>query len=278
MKIIVTHISPDLDASSSVWLIHRFMKGWSQAQVKFVPAGTTLDSKNPDDNPNIIHVDTGFGKFDHHQNNEDTCAAKKVFLHLKNEGALRPNQAEPIERMIEVINDIDHFREVFLDEADKDIHDFNIVNIIEGMRNQVDSPEQLITLAEDMLDGLQQVFSNKVNAEREIKNGLIFKSHWGKTLAIVTDNEEVVRLAQKKGFNMVIRKNSKNGCLRVKTLPLKKLNLKKLYDILIEKDKKAYWFFHSSGNMILNGSAKNPNTIPTKLLLNEVVEIVKNIV
>ena len=278
MKIIATHISPDLDAISSIWLIRRFMKGWAQATVKFVPAGTALDGKNPDENPNIIHVDTGFGKFDHHQDNEDTCAAKKVFLHLKKEKAFRTSQIEPIERMIEVINDIDHFREVFLDEADKDIYDFNIVNIIEGMRNQVNTPEDLVEFTQDMLDGLQQVFSNKVNAEREIANGLIFKSRWGKTLAITTDNEEVVRLAQKKGFNMVIRKNSKNGYLRVKTQPLKKLNLKKLYDVFLEKDPKAYWFFHSSGNMILNGSSKNPNTTPSKLSLNTVVEIVKNIV
>lgn len=278
MKTIVTHISPDLDAISSIWLIRRFMKGWSRAEVKLVPAGTTLDSKDPDIDPDIMHVDTGFGNFDHHQNNEDTCAAKKVFQHLKTNRAFRPNQVEPIERMIEVVNEIDHFREVFLDEADKDIYDINIVNIIEGMRNQVDSPDELITLTENMLDGLQQIFSNKVNAEREIKNGLIFKSKWGKTLAIVTDNEEVVRLSQKKGFSMVIRKNGKNGYLRVKTLPLKKLNLEKLFKILKEKDKKAFWFFHSSGNMILNGSAKNPNTIPTKLSLNEVVEIVKSIV
>jgi hypothetical protein len=278
MKTIVTHISPDLDAISSIWLIHRFMRGWSNAEVKLVPAGTTLDSKAPDIDPNIIHVDTGFGNFDHHQNNEDTCAAKKVFLHLKNEKTFRPNQVEPVERMIDVVNEIDHFREVFLDEADKDIYDINIVNIIEGMRNQVESPDELITLTENMLDGLQQIFSNKVNAEKEIKNGFIFKSKWGKTLATVTDNEEVVRLAQKKGFSMVIRKNGKNGYLRVKTLPLKKLNLEKLFNILKEKDPKAFWFFHSSGNMILNGSAKNPNTVATKLSLNEVVEIVKNIV
>ncbi len=278
MKTIVTHISPDLDAVSSIWLIRRFLKGWEDAEIKLVPAGTTLDNKNPDSNKNIMHVDTGFGKFDHHQNDEFTCAAKKVFLFVKDNAEIKPNIVEALDRMTDVIVDIDHFQEVFLDCPDKDIHDFLITSALEGMRIKYQDTNILVDTAELILDGILQSFCNKLSAEKEIKNGLIFNSIWGKTLAIQTDNEEVVRLAQKKGFQMVIRKNKKNGYLRVKTLPLKKLNLKKLYEILKEKDKKAFWFFHPSGNMLLNGSAKNPNTVATTLKLEEVVKIVKNIV
>lgn len=278
MKTIVTHISPDLDAMASIWLIRKFMTDWETATTAFVPAGTTLNSKDPDENEDIIHVDTGFGKFDHHQDNEDTCAAKKVFLHLKKIKAFRPNQIEAIERLIEVVNDIDHFREVFLDEPDKDIYDLSIVSALEGLRAKYPNQAKLVEIGEDLLDGLMQSFINKVSAEKSLTSGFEFNSRWGKTLAITTDNEEVVRIALKKGFQMVIRKNGKDGCLRIKTLPLKKLNLKDLYEKLIEADKKAFWFFHSSGHMILNGSSKNPNTIPTKLSLNEVVKIVKDIV
>lgn len=89
MKIIVTHISPDLDALSSIWLIKKFLKGWGNAHVEFVSAGSTLNNKNPDEDSNIMHVDTGFGAFDHHQTSEFTCAAKKVFLYIKEKENLK---------------------------------------------------------------------------------------------------------------------------------------------------------------------------------------------
>jgi nanoRNase/pAp phosphatase (c-di-AMP/oligoRNAs hydrolase) len=42
MKIIVAHISPDWDAITSVWLIKKYLSGWQEATVKFVPAGQRL--------------------------------------------------------------------------------------------------------------------------------------------------------------------------------------------------------------------------------------------
>jgi hypothetical protein len=59
------------------------MPGWKSAEFKFVQAGETLDNLPPDNNPEIIHVDTGFGKFDHHQTDKETCASKLVFEYLE---------------------------------------------------------------------------------------------------------------------------------------------------------------------------------------------------
>jgi hypothetical protein len=84
MKTVVTHIGPDLDAITSVWLVKTYFPGWEEAHMAFVPAGTTLRGEPPDSDPEIIHVDTGFGDFDHHQTDEDTCAAKAGLR--KNEG------------------------------------------------------------------------------------------------------------------------------------------------------------------------------------------------
>ena len=58
--------------------------GWDKAEVKFVPAGKTLNSNPPDVDPEIIHVDTGLGKFDHHTTGDKSvCAAVKVLGRLK---------------------------------------------------------------------------------------------------------------------------------------------------------------------------------------------------
>ncbi len=45
MKTIVTHLNPDLDAMAAIWLIRRFLPGWSKARVEFVPAGETFEGK-----------------------------------------------------------------------------------------------------------------------------------------------------------------------------------------------------------------------------------------
>lgn len=277
MKTIVTHIHPDLDAISSIWLIHRFMPGWKSADLAFVPAGETLGGGRADENPDIIHVDTGMGRFDHHQTDADTCAARLVFVHLVAANAIKNSYREALERLTNTVNDIDHFREVFLPDADSDIYELLLVNVIEGLKIRLDNDHKVVETGELLLDGLLQSFLSKVNAEAEIQKGLVFQSRWGKTLACQSDNEEVIRLAQKKGFNLVIRKGIKKGHIRIKARPIAKLNLTPLYDILKNKDQKATWFFHASGHMILNGSSKNPKSIPSTMTLAQVVQIVKRI-
>jgi len=277
MKTIVTHMSPDLDAIASVWLLRTFYPDCFDALVEFVPAGQTLEGRPADDNPNIIHVDTGMGKFDHHQSNEYTCASQKIFLFLKEKHYLKPQQVEPLERMVDVITSFDHFGEASLPDADADIYDFMYIGILDGLKMLYQDDAKILQLGSELLNGLLQTFSNKVFAQSEIKRGLVFTSSWGKTLALETDSEEAVRLAQKSGFEMVVRKGKKHGHIRVKLLPSKKKTLKNLYDILVKKDPKATWFYHASGHMILNGSTKNPNSIPSTLHLADIVSMIKEL-
>src|SRR5690606_17892776 len=99
-KTIVTHISPDLDAITSSWLIKRYLTDWDTADHAFVPAGETFGNKDPDANPNVIHVDTGLGKFDHHQLTERTSATKRVFDYLAEEGHLKEKDFHALEHMV----------------------------------------------------------------------------------------------------------------------------------------------------------------------------------
>ncbi|OGK31124.1 hypothetical protein A3F29_03845 [Candidatus Roizmanbacteria bacterium RIFCSPHIGHO2_12_FULL_33_9] len=133
MKTIVAHVSVDLDAISSAWLIRRNMPGWENAQLKFVNAGETLDGKTPDSNPDIIHVDTGLGQFDHHQKRDmHMSAAKKVYNHLIKNNLIKKHDEEALARMTDLIADIDNFQEVYYLQPDADIYDFAIHQVITG--------------------------------------------------------------------------------------------------------------------------------------------------
>jgi len=278
MKIIVSHISPDIDSIASVWLIKKFYPGWSRAELKFVPAGSTYENKPVDENPEIIHVDTGMGKFDHHQTNDETiCATVLVFEFLKKNHFLKKNQIEPLSRMVNQINVFDHFGEVYFPEANSDYFDFLLSNIIDsGLKSTLKNDEEIVNAVFPFLESIFNIFTKKVSAEKEIKKGYVFQSHWGKTLVISSRNEEVMKLALKSGFQMVCRKDPDKKNVRIKTLPNKKLTLRPLYQKIIKIDKKATWFLHASGNMLLNGSSKNPVFIPSSLSLPKLIEIIKN--
>lgn len=277
MKTIVTHLSPDLDAIASVWLIKKYLTDWDNAEIKLVPAGTTLNNEPPDDNKDIIHVDTGLGRFDHHQTNLYTSATKLVYKYLLGRDLIDENEIKALERVIEYVNSTDHFAEVFYSDPDADRYDFMVRQLVDGLKVINRDEAKLIEIIFLLLEAALIVFKNKVNAEEEIKNGFVFKSYLGRSLALESKNEEAVKLALKKGFSLVIRRHPEVGFTRIKTLPDKKYTLKPIYKKILEIDKKGSWYFHISEHMLLNGSSGNPKLVPTSLSLNKIIEIIKSV-
>lgn len=270
MKTIVTHIGPDLDAITSIWLVKKYFPDWEDAALAFVPAGSTLENKPPDDNPEVIHVDTGFGQFDHHQTDSDTCASLLVYEYVTQKSKKDP----AMERMLSIVNDVDHFREVFFPEPAADYWNYSAVSAIDGWRLMyADNPIKIVYMGFDLLDGIYKTFQNKVWAESEIESaGVPFDSIWGKALGIETINDEVVHLGQKTGYVLVIRKDPTKGYLRVKARPIPEIDLTGVYEKLKAADPGATWFLHASRHMILNGSSKNPAMRPTRLSLPEIID------
>lgn len=271
-------MSPDIDSITSVWLIRKFLPGWGDAEMKFVAAGSTLDNMPVDSDPEIIHVDTGFGRFDHHQTSDHTSASMLVFKHLKNENLLKERQALALEKMIKEVTEFDHFGEVFFPDPSSDHYEFMIHKIIEGGLKTVLKDDLLIAQTVfPFLDAILNIFMKKNQAVDEIKKGFVFTSHWGKTLIMETKNEETAKLAMKLGYEMVVKKDPDRGNVRIKTIPGKKYDLNPLYEKILKADKVGTWFMHASGNMLLNSSSKNPNFVATNLTVKRLIEIIKGI-
>jgi len=289
MRIVVTHYNPDLDAISAVFLVKKFLKGWQDCEIAFVSAGSTLNNEKVDINNNIIHVDTGFGRFDHHNTDGDTCAAKLVWEFIKSQVSDSKSESqisninyrdlqtiEALDRLIEVVNEIDHFQEVYWPLPDKDYYDFGLERIIDGWK--ILYPDQNLRFLEwgqDCLEGVIQTFKNKIWAEQEIETAITFKTKWGKGIAFETVNDEVIHLSQKKGFAIAVRKDPRKGYLRIKSLPDKKIDLSDVFEKFKKADSGATWFLHASKHMILNGSAKNPDMKGTILGMDHIIDILK---
>ncbi|MCL5010435.1 MAG: hypothetical protein M1289_02420 [Patescibacteria group bacterium] len=334
MKIVVAHNSPDWDAITSVWLIKRFLPGWEEASVQFVPAGERFErdlslgdssllaselatpsagsnihslhkSKSPPSKQviekvggnEVIHVDTGLGPLDHHQTAGENISAASLTLDYvirirDSEFRVRSDRIktriEALNRMIKVIVAIDHFQEVFWDNPTADYHEVSILGILEGLKllrpNQDDF---YVEFGMKIMDCLLRNFENRIWAEREIGKGKEFKTKWGEGIGFETINDQVLDLAQKMGYIMVFRKDSRKGYVRIKARPEKdprskvkdqkgQVDLTPVYEELRRLDPKASWFLHVSKKMLLNGSSKNPKMRVTKLSLNDIIKALKN--
>lgn len=280
MKTLVTHISVDQDAVASAWLAKRYMPEFADAEIKFVSAGKTLDDKKPDEDPDIIHVDTGLGQFDHHQLDDPTqqfSATERVFNYLKAEGHLKQHDVEPLQRMTDHITQIDHFKEVFYPDPTADRYDFMLRQIIDGMKINRMKDEDIVEVVFKCLDGIFLVIRQKIAAEGEINKGYIFESMWGKTIAMDTKNEEAIKHALKSGYMLVLKREPDHGHIRIKSRPVPDIDLTPVYEILKTRDPKATWYLHPSKHMLLNGSSKRPDSVASSLALPQVIEIIRSI-
>jgi len=302
MKIIVTHSSPDLDAIMSVWLIRKFLPGWDNASVKFVSAGERIDggkwknekAKSPIDlieNDEVIHVDTGLGSLDHHQTASDkVCGASLTwdYVRTKNE-ELRladsekiKDKLEAISRMAKVVTDIDHFKEVFRKDPLADYHEFDLIGILDGLKFQFPNQDDYcVEFVSKSLDAVLHEFENRIWAEKEItKSGQKFNTKAGPGIGFEIINDSVIKLAQKMGYVIALRKDPRKGYVRIKAVPATdKLNvdLTSAYEKLRKMDPDATWYLHISKKMLLNGSAKNPKMKPSKLGLREIIGVLEKI-
>lgn len=281
MKTIVTHITPDLDAICSVWLLKKFLPNWSDAAVTFVPAGETFRKEPVDSDPDILHVDTGLGILDHHQTDEFTCAAKKTLEYLREKKVQFKHQEvteEVLNRLVAFVVDIDHFREVRYPSPDADYYLFLAVGILDGWKRlYFENDQKILELGMSMLDGVFRAFQDRVWAENEINEKAInFDSVWGKAMGIETSNDEVLKLGMKRGLILVVRKDPKKGYVRIKGTPETDVDLTDIYNTLKKKDNSATWFLHKGKKMLLNGTTHNPDMRPTSLSLREIIEILSS--
>jgi len=298
LHLIVTHISPDLDAICSSWLLKKFHPKFTDSEFRFVPAGKNYELTEIEKlkNPEILTVDTGGGEFDHHQTGDKTkCASSLVLDFLEKNKMIGVSAVEPLQRIVNIVLEIDHFKEIFWEKPADDRYLFFLEEMITGLRmlwqNQ---DERVLKFGFEALDGVYQKMLFKIKAEEEISNGFKFICRRAARLAarqvpaplgggtpplqciaLETINDEVLKLAQKQGFQVVIRKDPRKGYVRIKTIPNGKVDLTKVYEALKVKDPEATWFLHASKCIVLNGSTKNPDMKATTLGLEEIVDIVK---
>jgi len=285
-KLLVTHHAPDLDAVASVWVLKRFdSQHYSDAQISFVNPGSKITLEEAEELGHqlheVTHVDTGLGEFDHHQPenaSDQICATSLVHKHcIKIHPELADDQA--LQLLVDFVTEVDHFKEIYWPEANDIKYNFMIHELIRGLEYfDPHNDESQIHFGMTCLDSSYAILTQRVKAEKIIENkGQEFQIKAGKALALDTRNDDTLKMAQKMGYALVLRKDTKLGNIRIKVRPDADIDLKQLHEKIIEIDKKGTWFYHASGKMLINGSVKHRSQTPSPLPLSEVVAIIKDI-
>jgi len=280
MKKIITHVNPDLDAVAAVWVIKRFLLGWEEAEVDFVEA-TADGEKIPgvDSDPEVLYVDVGRGKLDHHQVNDYLSATRLCWdyvLEQREHRPLKEIEEKAGERLVEVVTQIDNAKDLSWKEVGETRYYFYLHILIDGLRGLGESDQQVLDFGFRGLEAVFLTLKNKIRAEEDLKNGKEFQTKWGKAIALESANKRVLWEGEIQGFVIVVKKDPKNGAVQIYSRPDSKVDLTEAWEKFKKIDPLADWFLHASGKLLLNESSVNPNMQPTKLTIEQVIEILKS--
>lgn len=275
-KLIVTHIHPDLDAIMSSWLLVRFNQSqFGDAKFEFVPAPHTYKDLPPDNDPSVVHVDVGGGKFDHHKpGGFATCASKLVWEELVAEGLISPTD-ESLKEMVAIALEVDTFADCYWPGTDHPRMSLMLHEIIPALhRLQTHDNEAVLRMVFVYLDGAYQRLKDWQKGKEAVYEGEEFESVWGKGVIVTTAADDVSKTAQKMGYEIVVIQDTHKGHLKIKTAPGVKLSLKPLYDKIVTREKAERWVYHNSGHMLFSGSDKGELKEPTSLKLSDILEMI----
>jgi hypothetical protein len=274
-KVLVTHHAPDLDAIGAVWVLKRFdSQHYATAKIAFVNPGERITLREAEELGcqlhEATHVDTGLGRFDHHQ-------PERGEQYLSIHPELKENQA--LSEIARFITEIDHFGEVYWPEPESTRYNFMIHELIKGAEYlELHTDDSQMHFGMQCLDHAYAVLVQYLKASEIVaQRGEEFTMPFGKCLSLETRNDDTIKLAQKIGFLLVVRKDPEHGHIRIKARPDSAIELKQLYEEIKKRDNIGTWYYHPSGKMLINGSHKHRNQKPSPLSLAEVVELIKKV-
>jgi hypothetical protein len=261
-KLIVGHLAPDLDCLAAIWILIRF-GGAAEAELRFVPAGRTLDDLPPDADPSIVHVDTGGGIFDHHHSADTSLSAAELVRRT-----LRPGD-EALARLVDQVTRIDHAEA----QTSRMAIFFNINDLITGYNALY--PNRPHHVAQAMLPNFDAWYEHElrqIRLERAFARRLEFPTQWGLGIAMQSDDGASSKLAYSYGAVLYAYRD-RQGYMGIAAQRRSDVDLEPIYFDLKRVDAKADWYLHPNHRLLLCGTPKAPPRRPSTLSLEQLVDV-----
>jgi len=259
---IVTHSNPDFDCIVATWLLKRFC-GMNDSEIKFIKFGGSIPIKYKD----AVFVDIGKGEFDHHHRDDFVSSATLILekFNLQNDSVLK--------KLADITRRVDHG---FFNERAKGILD--LINIISGLNTHYpNDPIKVMRIAFECLDAIYKKESQSINFEEEFSKGIKFRTRWGSGIGIESHNLGVREYCYNRGHIIFVYVNPITKYRGIAAKGRKGVDFSEVYERIRTLEPDAEWYLHFSKDLLICGSDKAINKKLSKLTLEELIDVIKNI-
>ncbi|MFC1638989.1 chromate resistance protein ChrB domain-containing protein [Patescibacteria group bacterium] len=269
MHTLITHHRPHLDDVAAMWLLERFLPECKDAQHKFVSASEREPEGAVTDR---TWVGVGRGRFDEHKGDIGECAATLVFAHVRGRADLDEDTLRALERIV-------HW--VLLEDTGKLINVeqrfFTLPVMLRGEFERTgEDSASLVDFGYRCLDALLVAHRSITALEEDWDGRQEFESHFGPAVAVVTESQHYLdTYAYERGFRVLVQL-SPDGTYRTIRVPAETdIDLRPVYDALMELEPDAGWYYHHSGKLIIIGGDLAPDTVRSEVPLEKIIELLQ---
>ncbi len=264
MKTLITHINPHLDDILAIWLFKKFQPEFKDAKVEFISASRDKALEETEDR---IFVGTGGGKFDEHKEGLNTCAGSLVYEFLGKAGFIPDDLTKKaLEKLVNwnLLIDTGKAPNSLFDE-------FSVQSFIRTKDNSSDTSRKSTELGVEILNRMLEVMKRKEQSAIDWEKRVEFETKFGKSFAVSSEtvDREFCREQDGKLFLMYDPK--------FKSIQFfsPDVDLEAVYKKVKELDPEADWFLHQSHHMVICGSSSAPDSKPSKLSFEQLIEAAK---
>lgn len=267
MKTLVTHINPHLDDICAIWLFKKYHPDFKDAAVEFISASGDKANQDSEDK---VFLGTGGGRFDEHKEGLDTCAGSLVYEFLK-EKELLPKDTLTQQALEKLIN-----WNLLIDTgkaANSQFDEFSVQSFIRTKDNSPRTSNKSVELGREILDRILEVLKRKEQSIIDWEKREEFETKLGKSYAVVSETVDREFCREQSG-ELFLMYDPKYRSVQFFG---PKVDLEPIYRKVKEIDPQADWFLHQSHHLVICGSSSAPDSNPSKLSLEELIEIAKRI-
>ncbi len=265
MKTLITHINPHLDDIFAIWLFKKYQPQFKDAQLEFISASHDPARETED----RVFVGTGGGQFDEHKEGLDTCAGSLVYEYLLEQKLITEGlEQKALEKLVNWNFLIDTGKAV-----NSQFDEFSVQSFIRTKDNTQESSKKSTELGIEILTRILAVLKRKEQSILDWEKRVEFETKLGKGAAVISEtvDREFCREQEADFFVMYHPKYPSVQFFSPK------LDLEPVYKKVKELDPQADWFLHQSHHMVICGSSSAPDSKPTKLSFEQLIEVAKTV-
>lgn len=284
-KTIITHTSPDFDAIAFLWLMGRFMTGFENAAIEFMPLNAINEEKltAADAVGDMGKVyDPEKLRFDHHHlpgvQSIATCAAMQTWEWLLSKGS----DLEYLRPLIEEIHKGDMAKSPLVG-----IHSQLFGWKSSGKEAGIEfSDEEIYSYGAHILSQIEFWLKRKSESRKELDERVVWRSPDNSVWAISGSSVSVSFAAYEEGARIVVFEGEpielSNGVISYpvgvsRSPEWDQPHLGKIVNNILAsdysssiKDELSTWFCHNAGFYAGRGGAKAPDNNPLKVEIKEI--------